>query len=298
MTVGCRRAATVVLMIPALLLSGCLFTTRKLPVPKAPTIVQSASAEELVNRLDKNWDALQSLYANVEIQLSVTKSSEGTAKDYTSIPGIILLRKPEMLRVVGFAPVVRTRIFDMVSNGNDFTLYLPTQDKAYKGPNKLTHKSPNAIENLRPGFFLDALVVRGVQPGDDHMVTADQDTVEDVKKKHLLIIPEYILTIMRRKANSSSEYQAVRVITFHREDLMPYQQDLYDDQGNLETVVTYGNYLNFEGGKFPSTVTIKSKKPEAEFQVVLTVEKVKQQALKDDQFQLQLSEDTQIKTLE
>jgi hypothetical protein len=51
-----------------------------------------------------------SLNASVEIQASVLKSKEGVAKDYTSIRGIILMLKPEMLRVYGRVPVLGTRL--------------------------------------------------------------------------------------------------------------------------------------------------------------------------------------------
>ena len=37
----------------------------------------------------------------------------------------------------------------------------------------------------------------------------------------------------------------MRVVTFHRDDLLPYQQDLYDSEGNLETEVFYGRYVDF-----------------------------------------------------
>jgi hypothetical protein len=283
-------------MAPAVLLSGCLFTTRKLPVPKAPTVTKDATAEELVASLDERWSKLGSLYANVEVQASVMKSKEGTARDYTSFPAIILMRKPEMLRVVGFVPVLHTRMFDMVSDGREFTLYVPSKEVAYKGPTRLTHKSENTVENMRPGFFLDALVVRGLASGEEYMVTADTDTVEDPKKKHLLLVPEYILSVMRRKAGSQ-ELQPVRVIHFHREDLLPYQQELYDEQGNLETQVFYGRYAEYGENLFPSTVTIK--RPLEEYQIVLTVAKVQQnRELKDDQFQLQLGDETKVQRLE
>ena len=54
-----RRAAFFAL--PLLLLSGCLFTTRKLPLPRAPSVTQTATGEELVDQINKRWDALQSL---------------------------------------------------------------------------------------------------------------------------------------------------------------------------------------------------------------------------------------------
>ena len=293
---GCRRAASAALVFPLFLLSGCLFTTRKLPVPRAPQVTQTASGQELVAKLNARWDALQSLNATVDIQASVMKSKEGVAKDYTSFRGHILMRKPDLLRVLGQVPVLGTRMFDMASDGTNFTLLVPSKDTAFKGPSKLHKKSANTIENMRPGFFLDAMIVRGLEPDDLFTVTADTDTMEDVTKKHLLLIPEYILSVMQRSPNSQ-ELRPLRVIHFHREDLLPYQQDLYDDQGNLETEVMYGRYVDYGDNKYPSTVTIK--RPLEDYQVVLTVEKViENMPLNDDQFQIKIPEGTKIQALE
>lgn len=291
------RAWPAMLALPLMMaLSGCLFTTRKLPVPRAPTVTQSATAQELAEGLNQRWAKMDTLRADVQIQFTQIKTQAGVAKDYTSFPGIVLLRKPKMLRVIGFVPVVHTRMFDMVSTGQDFTLFVPSKSLAYKGPNELTHRSANTVENIRPGFFLDSLVVRGLEPGDEYMVTADTDTVEDPKKKHLLIVPEYIFSVMRRK-QGTQELRPMRVIHFHREDLLPYQQDLYDEQGTLETQVTYGRYADYGLNKFPSTVTIK--RPQEGFQAVLTVQRVTENgSLKDDQFQIQLPPDTKVQNLQ
>jgi outer membrane lipoprotein-sorting protein len=152
------------------------------------------------------------------------------------------------------------------------------------------------IENIRPGFFLDALIVRGLAADDDYSLTADTDTVEDAKKKHLLLVQEYILSVTQRKPGSH-ESRPIRVIHFHRDDLMPYEQDLYDEQGNLETEVTYGTYMDFGGSKYPKTVTIK--RPLEKFQIVLTVETVKENLdLKDDQFHIQIPPDVKVQTLQ
>ena len=291
-----HRVAIAVLMPPMLLLSGCLFTTHKLPVPRGPVVTQTVTPSELVARVDQRAAAIGSLVARVQIQASVTKTQQGIAKDYTTFPGIILMRKPELLRVYGQLPVIGTRMFDMVSDGANFTLFIPSRSMAYQGPAKLTKKSANTAENMRPGLFLDALVVRPLAPEDEYTVTADTTTVEDASKKHLLLVPEYILGVMRRKPDSQ-ELRPLRVIHFHRDDLLPYQQELYDDQGNLETEVTYGRYADYGENKFPSTVTIK--RPLEEYQVILTVEKVTENMkLTDDQFQLKLPDGTKIQTLQ
>jgi outer membrane lipoprotein-sorting protein len=291
-----RRAAAAALPIPVLVLSGCLWTTRKLPIPKAPTVVQTATPDELVAKLNQRWGALDSLNATVEIQASVLKSKEGLAKDYTTFRGHILMRKPELLRVLGQVPVLGTRMFDMASDGKDFTLFIPSKNLAVKGPNAVKKKSANQMENLRPGFFLDAMVVRGLKGDDLYAVVTDSETVEDAARKHLFTVPEYILSISRRNSGSQ-QLTPVRVVTFHRDDLLPYQQDIYDKDGNLETLVDYANYQDFDSVKYPSTITIK--RPLEEYQIVMTVEKVEEnQTLTDDQFQIKIPEGTKVQNLE
>jgi outer membrane lipoprotein-sorting protein len=278
------------------LLTGCLFTTRKLPIPKAPLVTQTVAASELVDKLNARWAAMETLNATVDIKASQMKTSEGLAKDYTSFRGLILMRKPGLLRVYGRVPVIGTCLFDMASDGKNFTLYIPSKDKAIKGSNSLKKKSTNQVENLRPGFFFDAMMVRGLDPDELYQVTADTITVEDAARKHFNLVPEYILSISRRKPGSQ-ELEPVRVVRFHRDDLLPYQQDIYDSEGNLETQVSYSAYQDFGGSKYPSTVTIK--RPLEEYQIVLTVEKVvENMTLTDDQFTAKVPEGTPIQRLE
>ncbi len=89
----------------------------------------------------------------------------------------------------------------------------------------------------------------------------------------------------------------MRVVTFHRDDLLPYQQDIYDKEGNLETQVTYADYQDFDSGRYPSTITIK--RPLEEYQIVLTVDKVvENMTLTDDQFVVKIPAGTETQNLE
>jgi len=281
--------------IPILMLAGCsLFPQiRTLPVPKPPAITKKATPEELVDALNKRWAGLETLTATVDIQASVFKSKEGLAKDYPTLRGHILMRKPAMLRVLG--RYLGVPAFDMVSDGEQFTLSIPTQKRVIKGLNKHKSKSVNALENLRPDFFLDSLLVRGLEPEDDYMVVADAITIEDTARKHLYSIPEYKLTIMQH-AGSSHKLLPLRVVYFHREDLMPYQQDIYDSDGVLETQVLYAGYQDFEGNSFPSSIVIK--RPVDDIQIVMEVEDVHEnQTLRDDQFVLKPAEGSTVQEL-
>jgi hypothetical protein len=153
------------------------------------------------------------------------------------------------------------------------------------------------MENLRPGFFFDAMMVRGLDPEDYYAEISDIETIEDAAKKHLTLMPEYVLSITKHASNGSRRDKPVRVVTFHRDDLLPSNQDLYDAQGNLESQVSYSGYKDFNGKQFPSKVVIK--RPLEGIQLTLTVDKVDTDVkLPADEFTVKIPPDTQIQHLE
>lgn len=273
------------LAIPALTGCASLFISkRKFMVPVAPATVQTASADELVAELNQSWDKFQSMTATADIQASHLKAKEGVATDYPNFRVNLVLRKPNALRVLGHAPIIQTTLFDLASDGTRFTLVVPHEKKIYEGLNASKGTSDKWYENLRPDPLFNSMVIRGLDSEELYSVTSESITEEDTARKRLLLRPEYVLSIVRRKRNSNELYP-VRVVRFHREDLLPCEQDLYDDQGVMETQVIYGPYKDFAGVKFPSTITLK--RPQDEYQLMMTVERiVSNPSLPDDQFQI------------
>jgi hypothetical protein len=284
--------ATALLLPPWLAGCSLLPTTRHLPVPKAPAITQTVSADELVRQLNTQWEELKTLTATVEIEATETKSAEGIEKDFPSCRGFIVKSKPDMLRVAG--TYFGVKIFDMASDGQKFTLVMPTKNMAIQGSSTVTERSKNPLENLRPDFFLDALTIRGLDSDDEFMVAGDSETIEDTQKKHLFIEPEYILSVMKHK--SGNQNLPVRVVTIHRDDMLPYGQDIYDAEGNIQTQIVYSNYTEYNGGKYPSRVVIK--RPQEGIQLILTVYRVeKNVSLTGNQFQVNIPADAKVRTL-
>ena len=158
----------------------------------------------------------------------------------------------------------------------------------------MTEESANPLENLRPDFFLDAIAVRGMDPDEEYMVAGDTETVADASNKHLYTEPEYVLSIMHHK--NGHELLPTRTITFHRDDMLPYDQTVYNGEGVLETQIFYTNYTTFSAGKYPAKVTIK--RPQEGIQIVLSFEEVHENVnVTDSQFQVKIPEGATIKTL-
>jgi hypothetical protein len=297
-----RRAVGLVvtlLALPLMLLpTGCaslLTSKRKLLTPVAPGTVLNATPDELVAQINDQWAKFQSLTATVDVRASHLKTQEGTATDYPNFRANLLLRKPGALRVLGHTPLIQTTMFDLASDGTNFKLVIPPENLAYQGLNASRGDSPKWYENLRPDPLFNSMVVRGLDPAEFYSVISDSDTKEDMQTKHLILQSEYILSIVRGKPGSQEQIP-VRVIRFDRENLLPIEQDLYDDKGTLSTQVIYGVYRDFDGTKYPGVITLKV--PQNEYQLVMTVERVTANPpLTDDQFQVATPKGATVKEL-
>lgn len=281
--------AAVLALLPGL--TGCLSlvtSKRRLPIPVAPPIIQTVTADQLVERMNQRWASFQSMTATVDIVASRLKENQGEATDYPSFRANVLLRRPEMLRILGKAPLLQTVMFDLGSDGEHFRLSVPPKGKAYVGNSRQKGTSHNWYENLRPGFLFRAFVVRGVSSDEYYSNIAETLTEEDAAKRHLLAQPEYVLNIMRRGATPQG-FVPVRVVRFDRVTLLPIEQDLYDDQGDLQTQVLYGPYQNFDGTEYPATLLLK--RPQEDYQLTVTVERVlANPPLTDEQFHVNFPE--------
>ena len=285
------------LSLSLVLTTGCasLLTSKRMLTPIAPGTVMTATPDQLVAQINDAWAKFQSLTATVDVRASHLKTQEGTATDYPNFRANLLLRKPGSLRVLGHAPLIQTTMFDLGSDGTNFKLVIPPENLVYQGLNASKGESPKWYENLRPDPLFNSMVLRGLDPDEFYSVISDSDTKEDMQTKHLVVHSDYVLSIVRSKPGSQQQIP-VRVVHFDRENLLPVEQDLYDEKGTLSTQVIYGTYRDFEGTKFPGTITLKV--PQNEYQLVMTVERVTANPpLTDDQFQVATPKGATLKEL-
>ncbi len=276
-------------------LNGCFVSTHTLRRVRMPSHVITASAEQLIGSINHRCEAIHSLAAIVDFQLVEGGPKKGKQTTTTSFGGTILQRNPGSLRVTVRLPVVGTKAVDMATEGQNFTLWVPVRNEAFEGPNTVTKESENPLENLRPSVFTDSLLLSCVAPDDLVTLTSETKTVLDPKAKHLVAQPDYDLMMLRKKENSQ-ELVTERVVHFNRTTMIPYQEDVYDPNGAIQTEATYGPLESFGQVSFPKTIAIK--RPLAELQIIITVEKLTVNLpLPDDKFELTIPEGTAIHKL-
>src|SRR5208337_975426 len=96
--------------------TGCLFRTRVAEIRTSTAKLQTATKQELVARINQEATGIKTLNATVDIDTSVGGEKKGKVTEYQEIRGFILVRKPDMLRMIGLFPIVRNTAFDMVSD--------------------------------------------------------------------------------------------------------------------------------------------------------------------------------------
>jgi hypothetical protein len=242
--------------------------------------------------------ALKTLNASVLITASTGGGTTGKITTYTSFRGYIFVRRPGDLRVILQLPVLGSRALDMVSDSKNFTLVHATAghgDVWMTGSNTVTNPSKNGLENLRPGVFLDSLLVPGV-PADQYVNLTESTRImkSPDKKRTDIAEPDYDMTIAKIK--HGNVLQTTRVIHISRITMLPFEQDIYDDHGRVVTEATYENYKEFGGVQFPTLIVMKRPLDEYELKVEVT-KLALNQALEDDQFELKVPDGVKVQEM-
>jgi outer membrane lipoprotein-sorting protein len=262
--------------------------------PTAP--LKEATLADLVNRINSDAEKIKTLNATVDIATSVGGAKKGKVTEYQEIRGYILIRKPEMLRMIGLFPVVRNRAFDMVSDGQQFRLSIPPKNKFIVGTKDVKNPSEKpSLENLRPQAILHSLLIPPIDPQTDIAVLENStEVVQDTKSNKQVTEPDYIVIVIHHASDGT---WLERKVYFSRIDLQPHKQILYDKAGNATTIATYDNYSEYDGVMFPNIIDIQ--RPQEEYSIQIGMVKVAlNKPLRDDQFELTQPAGSQLQVLE
>src|SRR5579863_4911752 len=272
-----------IIIVAILSTTGCLFRTRPVEDQYSKTPLKESTQQELINSIDEQAEAIRSLKATVDIDSSAGGMKKGHVTDYKEIRGYVLARKPDSLHMIGLMPFVRTTAFDMVSDGQDFKLWIPPKNKFVVGKNKVV--TPNAdqpMENIRPQNIYEALLIRHVDPQTEIAVMENgYETLHDAKG-HRILQEDYELTVIHKYDDG---WRLSRKIIFGRTDLKAHRQFIYDEDSKVATDAHYAEYKDFNGTSFPSRIEIY--RPQEEYDITLNILKLEiNTPLKDDQFVL------------
>jgi hypothetical protein len=203
--------------------------------------------------------------AIVDLEPTAGSVYSGVIKEYHDVKGFVLLEKPSTIRMQGQAPVVRTSIFDMVSNGEEFRLSIPTKHKFIIGKTTFRHPAKNALENLRPQHILQALIVPAID--------RERETPSRVEDQSRTQRRRFYVVNIESVVESSGAPRVIlhRKVWFDRADLELVRMQFYEPDGTYTEDVRYSAYQDFQGVHFPTHIEIS--RPAEDYEVTITIEK-------------------------
>lgn len=229
----------------SLFASGCAVSvSQKHAVPAAQVRPElEATKDQLLARYNEQARAIQSLNATVDLLPTTGSAYSGVIEEYHDVDGFILTRRPASIRVIGQAPVVGKNIFDMVSDGETFRIFIPSKGKFIVGSANSERPAKKPIENLRPQHLLDALFWPEI-PVDAPTLFEEW---ADVNGR------DYILTALRKAGDG---WEVVRKVWFDRVDLSCIRIQIYGAGGTLLSDVGYSDWQSAGDTRYPRYISI------------------------------------------
>ena len=283
-----RRCAAILLIVclTAAVSTSCLVRRRSI-ARKGGQVNQAllmADRQSLVAAIARQYDAIHDLSAEVNMIPALGTAEKNKITEYKDVRAYILFRKPSDIRIIGLYPVVRNKAFDMVSNGVDFKLFVPSRNRFLVGKNQIEVPSANKLENLRPQAFEDALLVRPIGAADKLLMEnyTDEDNAF------------YILHEVHE--NGNSQLQLTRTIWFNRLDLTLARQLIFDADGNILTDARYSAWKAWDNVPFPKHIEIN--RPRDEYAVVIDIVKMDiNKGVSSEKFRLDQPEGTTLQVV-
>ena len=281
-----RRLAlsTVLVCLSCVLTPSC--ATRRL-IKRAATNkpLLTADMPTLLAAVQKQYDAIQNFSATVDLVPALGTTEKNHITEYKDVLAYIRFRKPANIRLTGLTPFVHTTLFDMVSDGSDFKLYIPAKNRFIVGRNEVTQLSANKLENIRPQHILDALVVRPLG-GANSAVMFENFTDEDDAY--------YILHEVDELPGGAPKLK--RQVWFSRIDMTMTRQMIFDETGNILTDARYSEWHSYDNIPFPKHIEIN--RPRDEYATVLDIVKMEiNRGVSAGQFVLEQPEGTKLEVI-
>ena len=221
----------------------------------------TADRQTLIDTIVREYEAVDNFNAEVDMVPALGTVEKSKITEYKDVRAYVLFRKPSDIRLIGLYPVVRNKAFDMVSDGVQFKLFVPSKNRFLVGKNEIEAPSKNKLENLRPQHFLDAMLVKPIDTAHDKVLLMNLTDEDNAF---------YILPVVHE--NGNGQLQLTRSIWFNRYNLTIARQFIFDATGNILTDARYSDWKSYDNVPFPKHIEIN--RPKDEYAVVIDVVKM------------------------
>src|SRR5258708_22402867 len=121
-----------------------------------------------------------------------------------------------VLQMTGFFFFKQKTAYEMVSNGQEFKLWIPPKNRFVVGRNEVeTHNINEPMENIRPQDIYEALLIRRIDPAEEIAVLENGFEILHDPKGLRVLQADYELVVIRK---GEQGWKLSRKIVFRSEE--------------------------------------------------------------------------------
>jgi hypothetical protein len=236
--------------LAGLMVSGCTVRrTINTVVPQKILLAKTASLEDLLGLVQK-YDGIHCLSSSLEVTLALGKRESGAIQEIRKQPGYILLKRPDSTHLVIQNFVSKLMELEMLSVEDNLSIWIRRQgNKLYLGRNSAKEliaeeapDSPGLTIPIRGGHVFDAVFPQSIKidvPGTRY----SKEEESDGEAKY------YVLGFY--KEGAGHRIHTDRRIWIERSSLTIARQQIYLDDGQIVSDITYLNVARIDGFALP-----------------------------------------------
>jgi hypothetical protein len=275
------KSRTGLLLVWGLVLSsGCGLVSREVKVPQLVTPLSTATLEELLARLN-DLQHLRTLSARVALQFQTEAPEVGLGKRYRTADGRLILARPARVRLLIQAPLVKTNIAELASDGRRFQLLVYPEDHRLfvEGSNDreyadreetlqrdLQWREIGSLRRVRPHHIVEALLWEPVNaPGSPLLTTMEEfRQIEEERppgqRPRSVIRSYYIISLLEPVGPNRARLK--RKFWFDRaRGLLLVRQQIFGDAGEIRSEIRYEDFATIPDSPSLIPVEIRIARP-------------------------------------
>lgn len=245
---GMRRA---LLLTAAVSVWGCGAVKERtvVRVPPAYLEAQTATLPELVERIDQQWAAIDSMIvARFEVEFTGGSIDDGYFEKYRTAKGYLVAQRPDSVFVNILNPLTSSSVLVMASRDQDFQIWIPTRNQFVHGRTDVRTGQHNPVYNVRPVHILEAILVAPLGGTPDSAYFLEE--VQDNRYKY------YVIGVVEPGGSGSPVMHLRRKLWIERSTMELRRQQVFVD-GALVSEVHYGEPVEVGGRMVPTRVEIQ-----------------------------------------
>lgn len=247
-----RRFAFALVMLILTACGGAVKRRVDIEVPESYQFSRTASLDELVELINSRYASVRTLsVSEIKVEFKSEFRERGHVEEYRSAAGYFVAQASGSIFVSILNPLTRSTLVAMASDGENFQMWIPRENKYLVGKTTVSVNAQNPLYNVRPHHLLNGIFVDTIPLDNPRYLFYPEETQDQEFKYYVIPVIDVGL--------DSGRVKLVRKVWIERSSMHLVRQQ-YFDGSELVSDVRYGQPIEVGGSLLNSEIEIERKR--------------------------------------